>query len=159
MPPIACSSVVMVMPCCSATCWSTRTAIRVTSGPIPSPGSSVTLSVLVISCKAFDPSVSLRTRYSRFYEQCRKFLADDLGQVRVLDRFHPVGKRHEPLVDCVQVALRELEPELLATCAERVPSGMFAEHQRVGRHSDRLRRHDLIRQRVLQHAVLVNAGL
>src|SRR4051794_28390856 len=121
------------MPWCPATWSSTRTAIRVTSGPMPSPGSRVTLSVLVISGKAFDPSIGLRAGDSRVPDQGRKFLADDLREVPVLDGFHPVGERHEPLIDGVQVALRELEPELLAALAERVASGMFAEDQRVCR--------------------------
>ena len=35
--------------------------------------------------------------------------------------------------------------------------GMFAEHERICRHADGFRRHDLIAERIVNHAMLVNA--
>src|SRR5207248_1901164 len=53
----------------------------------------------------------------------------------------------------------ELESKLLVARVQRVLSGMLAQHQAVLRRAYRLRRHDLVAQRIAEHAVLVNAGL
>ena len=51
------------------------------------------------------------------------------------------------------------EAERLAAALNGVPAGMTAEHELLGRLADVLRPHDLVGARVLQHAVLVDAGL
>ena len=48
--------------------------------------------------------------------------------------------------------------ELGVAARERVATGMFAEHDAVGRQADGLGRHDLVTQRIAEHAMLVNAG-
>ena len=53
----------------------------------------------------------------------------------------------------------DLEPELLQRALERVAAGVLAEHDRVRVEPDRRRVHDLVGRALLEHAVLVDAGL
>ena len=55
--------------------------------------------------------------------------------------------------------LAQLVAHLLQLGAEGVAAGVLAHHQRGLGHAHRLRRHDLVGLRVLEHAVLVDAAL
>ena len=52
-----------------------------------------------------------------------------------------------------------LEAEVLHAIVERGAARVLSKDEVRVVEPDRLRRHDLVRQRVLQHAVLVDAGL
>src|SRR5215831_11483871 len=76
--------------------------------------------------------------------------------VNVLDL---VGQHHEPAIDFIQITTLELVAELLATQTECMTPGMLTQNQLRVRNADRTRRHDFVRQRVLQHAVLMDTSL
>ncbi len=65
----------------------------------------------------------------------------------------------EALERGVQRLAGDLEPELLQRALERVAAGVLAEHDRVRVEPDRRRVHDLVGRALLEHAVLVDAGL
>src|ERR1051326_2087266 len=108
VPPIACSSVLTSIACWAATCRSTRTAVFVTSGPMPSPGRTTILSDLIIPVRCL-----IRPLYHRTSHECGKFLPGDLHQVSVLDRLDPISERYETLIQSIEMASRKLKPELL----------------------------------------------
>src|SRR3954470_5314718 len=65
----------------------------------------------------------------------------------------------EALERRVQRRALDLVAELLERLAQRMPAGVFAEHDRVRLEADRGGVHDLVGRPLLQHAVLVDAGL
>ena len=78
---------------------------------------------------------------------------------RSLDGLLAIGVRDDGLVDLIELGAIEREADLLAAALHGVAAGMLAEHQRRLRHADFLGPHDLVGPAILQHAVLVNAGL
>ena len=68
-----------------------------------------------------------------------------------------IRQRGELVVQLGEGRLVELVSELLIAPLQRVPAGVLTEHQRGARHADLLRSDDLVRQAVLQQAVLVDA--
>ena len=70
-----------------------------------------------------------------------------------------VGDLLEALEGRVQRVALDLEAELLQRVAQRVAAGVLAEHDRVRLEADLGRVHDLVGGALLQHAVLVDAGL
>ena len=70
-----------------------------------------------------------------------------------------VGERLEFLEHAIEFQLIELEAERADTLAERVPAAVLAEHQMAARQADVLGTQDLVGRVVLEHAVLVDAGL
>ncbi len=77
----------------------------------------------------------------------------------VLHTLDAIGQNDKPAIDLVEFAAFEVVSQLLAAQCERVTAGVLAQHQARIRHANRLRRHDLVGQRILQHPVLMNAGL
>src|SRR5579863_6536165 len=76
----------------------------------------------------------------------------------ILDLLDLISEYDESSIDFVELVPIELVAQLFAAQAECVPPRMFAEHEFGIRHSDRLRSHDFVGQRILEHAVLMNAG-
>ena len=70
-----------------------------------------------------------------------------------------VGDLLEALERRVQRLAVELEAHLLQRFAQRVTAGVLAEHDRVALQADGRRVHDLVGRALLQHAVLMDAGL
>ena len=70
-----------------------------------------------------------------------------------------VGDLLEALERGVQRLAVDLEAQLLQRALERVPARVLAEHEVVALQPDRRGVHDLVRRAVLEHAVLVDAGL
>ena len=69
-----------------------------------------------------------------------------------------VSQDHESAINFIQFATIELVTELFAAQTEGMAPGMLAEHQpRIG-NPNRLRSHNFVGQRILQHAILMNAG-
>src|SRR5205807_3305009 len=69
---------------------------------------------------------------------------------------NPISQHDELAIDLVQFAAFELETQILTTQRESMTSRVFAQHQGRAGHSYRLRRHDLISERVLDDTVLVD---
>ena len=80
-------------------------------------------------------------------------------EVAVLDRLLAVGEHLEGLEEVAQFLVRRLVAEFGEPLAEGVLTRVLAEHEGRLEHADRLGRHDLVRPRVSQHAVLVDARL
>src|SRR5208282_2803670 len=84
---------------------------------------------------------------------------DQFNQMAVLNLLDAVGKNYKSAIDLVQLAALKLVSQLFTAQRQRVPAGVLAQHQsRIG-HAHRLRRHDFVGQRILEHAILVNSGL
>ena len=75
----------------------------------------------------------------------------------VLDILDLIRQQNKAAVDFVKFATLELVAELFATKTQRVTSGMLAQYQLGVGHTHRLRCHDLVGQRILEYAILVNA--
>src|SRR6266536_2520099 len=84
---------------------------------------------------------------------------DHRDQVLIVYLLLAVGQLGELGVQRVQFIVAQLDAKLLEAIHQRVPSRMLAQHDAVGRHAHRLRRHDLVAERIAEHTMLVNAGL
>ena len=67
--------------------------------------------------------------------------------------------RDDGAVDLIELLAVERDAELLAPPLNGVAARVLAEDERRLRHADFLRPHDLVGATVLQHAVLMDAGL
>ena len=89
----------------------------------------------------------------------RRALLDEREEVGVGDLLLRVGQRDRLAVDRVERLALELVAELLELALQAAPARQLADRQLAAGQPDRLRGHDLVGQRVLDHAVLVDAGL
>src|SRR5262245_7863167 len=83
---------------------------------------------------------------------------DHVGEIAIADDLLPIRNRHDVPVDRFDFVTFELEADLFAPSLDRMPSRMFAEHERRLRDSDFFGPHDFVGAAILQHAVLVNSG-
>ena len=83
---------------------------------------------------------------------------DQRLDVLVEDVLLAVGEILEAAEGVLEGVVAELEAELVQLLAEGVAAGMLAHDQRGRLHADVLGPHDLVGLRVLEHAVLVDAG-
>ncbi len=83
-------------------------------------------------------------------------LLDERVEVGVGDLLLGVGERHRLAVDLVESLALELVAELVELALEAAPPRQLADRQLAAGQSDRLRGHDLVGQRVLDDAVLVD---
>src|SRR5260370_36438576 len=74
----------------------------------------------------------------------RRLVGDDGDQVLVVDLLLAVGEVLESLERAVEIAGHEVEAEVLEPCRQRVPPGVLAEDDLVGRPADVLRLHALV---------------
>ncbi len=88
-----------------------------------------------------------------------RLVRDDRFQVLVEDLLLLVGGLLEARERLVQLRLAQMIAQRLQLVLERVPAGMLAQDQLALGQTNGLRVHDLIRAFVLQHAVLMDAGL
>src|ERR1700730_5675039 len=79
-------------------------------------------------------------------------------QILIVNSLLAIGQVRKATIGCVQLARIKREAKLLVTQRQRVPARMFAQPEFVSWHTYRLRRHDLVTQRVADHAVLVYPG-
>src|SRR5262249_32947308 len=128
MPPISASINSNSWLCSLAMTSRTRRASRSTSGPTPSPGSH--------AMTAFMNS----------------------NQILIFDSLFPVGYLEELDIRLLELIARQREAEFAITRLEGMTAGVFAKHNHAARNPDAVRRHDFVRHRVLQHAVLMDAG-
>ena len=89
----------------------------------------------------------------------RRALLDEGEQVGVGDLLLRVGERDRLAIDRVERLALDVVAELAELALEAAPAGQLADRQLAAGQPDRLRGHDLVGQRVLDHAVLVDAGL
>ena len=89
----------------------------------------------------------------------RRALLDEGEQVGVGDLLLGVGQRDGLAVDLVECLALELVAQLPELALEAATAGQLADRQLAAGQPDRLGRHDLVGQRVLDHAVLVDPGL
>src|SRR5208282_447389 len=80
-------------------------------------------------------------------------------QMTVLHLLDAVGKHYKPAIDLIEFAALKLVSQLFAAQSQSVAAGVLAQHEPRVRCSHRLWRHDFVGQWILEHAVLVNAGL
>src|ERR1043166_3304879 len=106
-----------------ATRRSTRTASRVTSAPIPSPGNTKIfrfircyVQVRIVAKNAY--ATSVRHRLLRLL---LLRLADQNDNLFVHQPFFTVGQRRETTIEIVQLFPRERESKILAALIERMP--------------------------------------
>ena len=145
-------------------------ASRVTSGPMPSPARTAILSFMRDS---FELRGSRRqigryakrdtdasSRSVRWRQVQRRCVGCEQGEeVLVVDGFLAVGELGEAGVDLVELGPGERVAEFGEAMLEGAAAGVFAENDVVGGDADGLGRHDLVGERVGEHAVLVDAGL
>src|SRR5216117_1038890 len=89
----------------------------------------------------------------------RRLVGDDRHQVFVEDLLLPVGEVLEGLECPVEVGPGEVEAQIFEPRRQGVPPRVLAQDELVGRPSDVLRPHDLVRELLLQHTVLVDPRL
>src|SRR3954452_6788808 len=127
-----------------ATYCRTRTASRVTSVPMPSPG---------------------RTRTLRFMNSvCQS----DLGLPALVDQdddflvhealLAVVGNSGEAMIEAVEFALGERITQFGGALVERVPAAVFAKHETAFGYADGARVDNLVGGFFLEIAILVDAG-
>ena len=86
-------------------------------------------------------------------------LLDEGQEVRVGDLLLHVGQRDRLAVDEVQGVARDVVAEVAQLLLEALAAGQLADRQLAAGEPDRLRGHDLVGERVLDHAVLVDPAL
>src|SRR3954453_5738480 len=108
----------------AATCSRTRTASRVTSVPMPSPGRT----------RTFRSMPLVRRHADRLFAALPDQRDDLLVHEALLAM---VGYGREPVVEGVQLFAAQLIAQILAALVERVAAAVFSENQLPFRHADR----------------------
>ena len=80
-------------------------------------------------------------------------------EILVVDVLLAVRELAEQLVGALEFGLRQLVAHLFIAFGKGMPAGVFSQHNLVRGQAHRLRRDDLVGDGVLQHAILVDAGL
>ena len=78
-------------------------------------------------------------------------------QILVVDGLLAVGEFGETVVDVVELRAGELVAKFRKALLEHAAAAVFAEHHIVSRNPDRFRSHNLVRQWIGHHAVLMDA--
>ena len=89
----------------------------------------------------------------------RRLFPDDAGQLLVADGLAAVGQRGDLPVDALELGLAQAMAQGPAAGVETAHARMLAEHELGAGGAHRFRPHDFVGERVLQHAVLMDAGL
>src|SRR5215471_3131077 len=128
-----------------ATWRRTRTASRVTSVPIPSPGSTSTFRFMkwLLRRRAYGLSDLVNERDDLLVHQAL------LASVRSL---------RKALVQFLKLGLIQVEAEILGALIQRVTSGVLAKHELAFGYAHAARVDDFVGGFFLEIAVLVNAG-
>src|SRR5579863_2395237 len=139
-----------------ATCCNTRTASRVTSVPIPSPGRTRMLRFIWVEffCQplwVFQPSVGSRLLSLRVFNQG--------GDLFIQHALLAIRQRGEAMIQAIQLVAGQGKSEILAALVERVPPAVLAQHELAFRHAHTPRIDNLVGGFVLQVSVLMNARL
>src|SRR5438067_4473152 len=85
--------------------------------------------------------------------------ANQFEQVMIVHSLNLIGQNHKATIDFVEFAPLKTITELLTTKTERMPPRVLAEHQFRIRDAHRLRSHDFVGEAILQHSILMDAGL
>src|SRR6185369_7346885 len=102
-------------------------ASAVTSGPIPSPGTVVILAFIAYTsgCRA-----------NNFFNACAGRAAEQGDEILIVNPLLSVRKIGKASIGRVELRRGDVVTKLGVAQRERVPSGMFSEHERVGRDAD-----------------------
>src|ERR1044072_4948135 len=84
---------------------------------------------------------------------------EEREQILVVDILLAVGQLSELVVRIFEFRRRESEPKLIEAARERMPARVFAQHDVVRGHADRLGRHDFVAEGIREQAVLMYARL
>ena len=68
-----------------------------------------------------------------------------------------IRERRYPAIAFRQVRVARVVTQIPQTRLQRIPPRMLAQHQRARRHADGLRRNNLVGQRILDDAILMDA--
>src|SRR5258707_9934028 len=158
-------------------------AARVTSGPMPSPGSRTMLFFMVVPVEnrnSSKPHAPSRKAEKRRASQLSKLLTEARSGGRRRFRGHRRGTppnhfmsdgdnvarayqlgfisqgRHAA-VNFRKLGIARIVTQVAQGHTQRVPSGVLSENQRTRRNSNRLRGNDFVSERVLDDSILVNA--
>src|SRR5207244_9611506 len=129
----------------------TFTASPTTSGPIPSPPRTAIR-------KRANLAVDVTDGVEDAVGGATAVLGDQ-HQVFVGDLFLVVGQALEAGERVVQLVLRQQQAEFFEAPPQRVPARVLAQHKPRPFGADGRRGHDLVRARVLEHAILMDAAL
>ena len=116
---------------------------------------SVTVPIALPPCD----EVTLQPTSTTLAGDLRRALLDEREQVGVGDLLLRVGELDRLAVDRVERVALEVVAELAQLALQPAPAGQLADRQLAAGQPDRLRGHDLVGQRVLDDAVLVDARL
>ena len=86
-------------------------------------------------------------------------LLHECGDVGVVNLLLLIGQGFELLEDGVELLAGEGVAHRLGAIGQRRPAAVLAHHQVAGREADVLGMHDLVGRSLLEHSVLVDAGL
>src|ERR1700722_13250581 len=81
------------------------------------------------------------------------------NKVLIKDRLSAIRQLVEAVVDQIQICSVEGKAKLFKPMRQGTPAGMLAQHPAIVGYAHRSRSHDLVSQRVGQHAVLMNTCL
>src|SRR6266404_1470127 len=158
-------------------------AARVTSGPIPSPGSRTMVFFIKVpgqmqnlahavgryakwrDTAGFPVANFSATERSgcggRFRSHRRGTAADDLvgdrKDVPSANLLGQIGQGGHAGINLRQLSIARLETQIAQRLAERVAARMFSKNERACRDADTLRRNDFVRQRVLDNSILMDS--
>ncbi len=114
---------------------------------------------MVARCGPRVPAITVSETSLMLSCAVRDVLVDERLDVLVVDDLLAVGEILEAQERVLELVVGELVAELGELGAEGVAARMLAHHQRSLRDADAFGRHDLVGERVLEHAVLVDAAL
>src|SRR5271170_7600839 len=162
LPPNANSRNSKWWPNAEAQSSSSCTAALVTSGPMPSPGKRAIVFRNAAMEKLLCVLAHVCSRGARCCGSRRGIaanLVDDADQIAIRDFLLGIGYRNREAVTFGKLGVGRLISKFRQARAIRVATRVLSQHQTAGRHADQFRNDDFVRQRILQDAVLVDAGL
>src|SRR5437773_4189506 len=104
------------------------------------------------------PAFAARSRDLRRLGHRRERCGES-DEIAIGDALLSIGKRLEPFEDANETSLVDRHAKLLEPSANGAPTAVLAEDERAALLPDRMRRHDLIRLTILEHAVLMDPRL
>src|ERR1051326_5103791 len=86
-------------------------------------------------------------------------LVQEDQQVPVCDILLTIRKFGEGDINLLEIAIVQIDSQFVISIPKSMPSGVFSQYQAIRRNADGLRRHDFVRRRLLQNAILMNSSL
>src|SRR5207253_6139839 len=139
---------------------STFAAAAVTSGPIPSPGSSTMDFFMIFLMQQFLCPALCRGRRLGGNRRCAAadHLVSNPKNIARPHGFRFVSQGGYPAINFREFRVSRFKAQVAKAHAQRVPAGVLAHHKGARRHTNRFWRNDFIRRWILDDAVLMNSG-